>query len=256
MYCAAPTELQVFFTAGICKHGAPNGAIDFELYNTKYLTQNITYRIFATAMAKIQPIRTEEIEVNQPVNLSDRAADNLRFIRETMERSTHFTAVPGFGGMLMGVTAIVAAYIASQQIYLRDWLIVWLTEAFLAFAIGLLAMWQKSKIAKVSLVSAPARKFAFGFVPPLVAGIVITLGLWRYEHYEMMAPVWMLLYGAAVVTGGAFSVRVVPVMGWAFIVLGATAFALPVSYGNIFMGASFGLVHIIFGLIIARRYGG
>jgi hypothetical protein len=205
-------------------------------------------------MAKLQAIKSED--PNEPVRLSDRASDNLRFIRETMERSTHFTAVPGYGGMLMGVTAVAAAYIAAQQVYLRDWLIVWLTEAFLAFAIGLLAMWQKSKIAKVSLVSAPARKFAYGFLPPLVCGVAITLGLWRYEHYELMAPVWMLLYGAAVVTGGAFSVRIVPVMGWVFIALGAIGFALPSAYGNILMGASFGVVHIVFGAIIARRYGG
>ena len=124
------------------------------------------------------------------------------------------------------------------------------------FAIGLLAMWQKSKIANSSLLSTPARKFAFGFAPPLVCGVAITLGLWKYEHYELMAPVWMLLYGAAVVTGGIFSVRIVPVMGWSFIVLGATAFALPAWLGDYFMGLSFGLVHIVFGLIIARRYGG
>ncbi len=207
-------------------------------------------------MAKIQPIRQAEAQDNEPIALSDRAIDNLRFIRETMERSTHFTAVPGYGGMLMGVTATVAAYIAAQQIYLRNWLIVWITEAFLAFAIGLLAMWQKSKIAGESMFSAPARKFAFGFVPPLMAGIAITLGLWRYEQYEMMPPIWMLLYGAAVVTGGAFSVKIVPVMGWFFMAMGAAAFLLPAAYGNYLMGASFGLTHIVFGAIIARRYGG
>ena len=205
-------------------------------------------------MGKLQAIKRDETA--EPVRLSDRAEENLQFIRETIERSTHFTAVPGYGGALMGVTAIVAAYIAAQQIYLRDWLIVWLTEAFLAFAIGLLAMWQKSKIAKTSLFSVPARKFAFGFLPPLFCGVAITLGLWRFEHYEMMAPVWMLLYGTAVVTGGAFSVRIVPVMGWMFMAIGAAAFALPASFGNILMGASFGLLHIVFGLIIARRYGG
>ena len=205
-------------------------------------------------MAKPQLIKRDDS--SDPVTLSDRASDNLRFIRETMERSTHFTAVPGYGGMLMGVTALAAAYIAAGQVYRRDWLIVWLTEAGLALAIGLLAMWQKSKIANVSLISAPARKFAFGFLPPLVCGVAITLGLWRSEHYELMAPIWMLLYGAAVVTGGAFSVRVVPVMGWVFIVIGATAFALPANFGNLLMGVSFGLVHVVFGLIIARRYGG
>jgi hypothetical protein len=66
----------------------------------------------------------------------------------------------------------------------------------------------------------------------------------------------MLCYGAAVVCGGAFSVRVVPIMGWCFIALGALTFLLPVSYGNAAMALSFGVLHIVFGLIIARRYGG
>ena len=207
-------------------------------------------------MAKLQAIKTESTTHNEPVALSDRAMDNLQFIRETMERSTHFTAVPGYGGMLMGVTAIVAAYIAHTQVYRRDWLVTWLVEASLAFAIGLLAMWQKSKLADTSLLSVPAKKFAFGFTPPLICGIAITLGLWRFEHYEVMAPIWMLLYGAAVVTGGAFSVRVIPVMGWIFMAIGAIGFALPAAYGDILMGASFGLTHIVFGAIIARRFGG
>ena len=206
-------------------------------------------------MGSISPLRKEEVR-DEPVNIGDRAIDNVRFIREMMERSSSFTAVPGYGGMLMGATAVVAAYIASQQIYLRDWLIVWLTEACLAAAIGILAMWQKSRIAGESLMSAPARKFAFGFAAPLVSGIAVTLGLWRNEHYEVMAPVWMLSYGAAVVTGGAFSVRAVPVMGWAFIAFGAASFALPAAYGNYMMLASFGILHIVFGAIIARKYGG
>ena len=92
--------------------------------------------------------------------------------------------------------------------------------------------------------------------PPLAVGVAITLGLWRYEHYEVMAPVWMLCYGAAVVCGGAFSVKVVPVMGWAFIAIGAAAFALPAAFANYLMAASFGVLHIVFGAIIARRYGG
>ena len=207
-------------------------------------------------MAKIHAVKPADETRNDPVQLSDRAIENLRFIRETMERSTHFTAVPGYGGILMGVTALVTAYIASTQVYRRDWLIAWLVEACLAFAIGLLAMWQKSKIAGQSLFSVPAKKFAFGFTPPLAAAVVITLGLWRYEQYEVMAPIWMLLYGTSVVTGGAFSARVVPVMGWLFMALGAFTFVVPAGYGNYLMGASFGLLHIVFGAIIARRYGG
>lgn len=207
-------------------------------------------------MAKIQSIRKEEINAKQPVNISDRAIDNLQFIRETMERSALFTSVPGYGGIFMGATAIAAAVIANFQPLVKDWLTVWLAEAFLAFAIGLFATWQKSKITKTSLISAPAKKFAMSFLPPLLCGVFITFGLWRFGHFEMMIPVWILCYGAAVVCGGAFSVKAVPIMGWCFIALGAIAFFLPAGFGNSMMALSFGVLHIVFGIIIARKFGG
>jgi hypothetical protein len=207
-------------------------------------------------MAKTQTIRQEEIETHQPVNIGDRAIDNLRFIRETMERSTVFTSVPGYGGILMGATAAVAAYIAHSQLSIRDWLTVWLTEAALAFFIGLLAMWQKTKLAKTSMFSTPAKKLLLNALPPFLCGVFITLGLWRMGLFEAMVPVWILCYGAAVVCGGAFSVKAVPAMGWCFIALGAAAFFLPAAWGNLMMGLSFGVLHMIFGFIIGRRFGG
>ncbi len=207
-------------------------------------------------MAKIQAIRKDNIEAGEPVNISDRAMDNLQFIRETMERSTSFTAVPGYGGVFMGLTAIAASIIANQQPLVKDWLTVWLVEAILAFAIGLFGMWQKSKISKTPLNSAPARKFVLSFLPPLICAVILTFGLWRFSFFEAIIPSWLLLYGAAVITGGSFSVRVVPVMGWCFIVLGTIAFAVPTSFGNLLMGLGFGVLHIIFGAIIARRFGG
>ena len=203
-------------------------------------------------MGALSPLRKDE----EPVNIGDRAIDNVRYIRDMMERSASFTAVPGYGGMLMGATAVAAAYIASSQVSTVNVLTTWLAEAFLAFAIGLLAVWQKSKIAGASLLSTPARKFALGFAPPLVVGVIVVLGLWGRGHYDSLAPVCIVAYGAAIVCGGAYSVRTVPIMGWCFIALGAVAFALPADYGNLMMGASFGLLHIIFGAIIARKYGG
>jgi len=207
-------------------------------------------------MAQPQTIRKEETQPNQPINIGDRALDNLKFIRETMERSTVFTSVPGYGGILMGATAVVAAYIAHSQVSIRDWLTVWLTEAVLAFFIGLLAMWQKTKISKTSMFSTPARKLLMNSVPPMLCGVFITLGLWRFGHFEVMIPVWILCYGAAVVCGGAFSVKAVPIMGWCFIALGAIAFFLPANTGQLMMGLSFGVLHIVFGFIIGRRFGG
>jgi hypothetical protein len=207
-------------------------------------------------MAMMQPIRKEEIEENEPPSLHGRAMDNLAFIRETMERVSSFTAIPGYGGALMGGTAIGAAVIAHNQASIRGWLITWLVEACLAFVIGMFGMWQKSKNSGDSLSSAPARKFAYGFAPPIIAGIILTSLLYFRGIFALMPTVWLTLYGTAVVTGGAYSVRIVPIVGWIFVGLGLVSAFLPTSYGNFMMGIGFGVLHIVFGLIVARRYGG
>ena len=207
-------------------------------------------------MAKMNAVRRMETDEREPVNIGDRAFDNLQFIRETMERSTVFTTVPGYGGMLMGATAIAAAFIAASQPKIQIWLLVWLSEAILAFFIGLLTMWQKTKIAETSLFSAPAKKMIMSSLPPMLCGVFITFGLWRFADFALMIPVWISCYGAAVVCGGAFSVKAVPVMGWCFIAVGAAAFFTPVNFGNLLMGLSFGVLHIVFGFVIARKFGG
>ncbi|NJM53583.1 MAG: hypothetical protein HC846_09450 [Blastocatellia bacterium] len=207
-------------------------------------------------MAKINALRKDDIDENEPINIGDRALDNLQFIRETMERSAAFTAIPGYGGMLMGATAIGAAVIAHNQASIRGWLITWLVEAFLAFGIGMLAMWQKTKNSGDSLLSAPARKVAYGFAPPIIAGIILTGLLYFKGLFAFMPTIWLTLYGTAVVTGGAYSVRIVPIVGWIFVGLGLISVFVDTSYGNILMGIGFGVLHIVFGLIVARRYGG
>lgn len=206
-------------------------------------------------MPKTQTLRKTE-EHDEPVNIGDRAFDNLRFIRETMERSAHFTAIPGYGGAIMGVTAIGAAIIANSQPTIKAWLTTWLVEAVLAVMIGLFAMWQKAKNAGDSLTSAPAKKFALAFAPPLVAGAVLTSLFYYKGLFELLPTVWLTLYGTAVVTGGAYSVKIVPVVGWGFIALGLVSVFLDAAYGNILMAFGFGILQIVFGLIVARKYGG
>lgn len=193
----------------------------------------------------------------EPPLIGDRAIDNLRFIRETMERaSASFTAVPGYGGALMGATAVGASIVAANQTNAKFWLWTWLAEAVLAFAIGFLAMWQKAKSSESSLFSTPAKKFAFGFAPPLFAGIVLTILLHKLDLDAILPVVWLLIYGAAVTTGGMFSVKPVPTMGVCFLVLGMIAAILPLEYGNFLMGAGFGVLQIFFGIIIGRKHGG
>jgi hypothetical protein len=192
----------------------------------------------------------------QPIPIDARAADHLRYIRETMESAAEFTAVPGWGGVAMGFTAIAAALMAAQQTTPIGWVTVWLAEAFVAVAIAGPAAATKAKRANSSLFSGPGRKFLLSFVPPIAVGGLLTLALFHLNAASTLPGVWLLLYGTAIVTGGAFSVRAVPIMGMCLMALGAAALFAPASWGNILMAAGFGLVQIGFGLWIAVRYGG
>lgn len=194
-------------------------------------------------------------EPNRVLSMQDHALDNLRFIRETMERSGAFTAVPGMGGVVMGITALVAAWIASSQPTPHTWMRVWFIEALVAAAVGSYAVTKKSKQARTDLLSAPTRKFLLSFTPAIITGALITLFAYLSGSYSILPGVWLCCYGSSVISGGTFSVRIVPIMGAGFMLLGALAFIHP-AWGNLCLAAGFGCLHIVFGLLIARRYGG
>jgi hypothetical protein len=189
-------------------------------------------------------------------DLSVRAMDNLRFIRETMEQAGAFTAVPGWGGVTMGVTALVAAALAAIQPSQGLWLRVWLAEAVFGAAIGGFAMWRKASRVKTSLLSAPARKFLLAYLPPIVVGAVLTAALDHTDAAALLPSVWLLCYGAAAITGGALSVPVVPLMGMGFVIVGILSVLAPTSWSDALLALGFGGLHIVFGFVIARRHGG
>ncbi len=191
-----------------------------------------------------------------PEPLGQRAADNLRFIREAMERSASFTAVPGIGGILMGTLALVAAWVASRQASEAAWLLTWLACAVLAVLAGGAALLLKARATGHSLLKGPGRRFALSFVPPITVGAALTAVLPSHGQTSLLPGVWLLCYGAAVVTGGAFSVRVIPATGVLFMAFGGLFFLLPATWGDALMAAGFGGLHVISGCIVARRYGG
>jgi hypothetical protein len=190
------------------------------------------------------------------VSINDRAIENLQYIRETMERAGSFTAVPGWGGILMGVSAILTALVSSKLPSRNLWFATWLGEAALALAIGGWAMNQKAKAVKTPLLVGPGRKFALSLCPAMIAGAALTVVLYFGGLFYLMPGTWLLLYGVSVVTSGAFSVKVVPIMGLCFMALGIIALVSPFILANWFMAAGFGGLHIAFGIVIARRYGG
>lgn len=189
-----------------------------------------------------------------PTPLGGRAEADLRFIRQTMERGARFTAVPGRGGAAMGATALVAALLASRESTHIAWLTLWFAEAALALAIGLGAILYKAREAESSLRRGVGRKFVLSFLPPALAGVALTVALVRAGQFGLLPAAWLLSYGAAVITAGTWSVRVVPVMGMCFMVVGLVAVFVPA--GDLMLAVGFGGLHLGFGLYIARKHGG
>ena len=206
-------------------------------------------------MTAPRPIRSLPVE---PPALHHHAMDNLRFIRETMEGAACFTSVSGVGEMAVGVSALAAAWLAGRQGGDLPWLLTWLGEALLALALTGGAIAWKARRADVGLglLSKPGRRFLLGLVAPLAAGALLTLVLYRAGARALLPGSWLLLYGTGVVTGGAFAVRTVPVMGLAFMALGAIALFCPPGWGDLLLAGGFGGLHLLFGALIARRHGG
>lgn len=205
-------------------------------------------------MSSVTPLR--QSDAPEAPALHARAMDNLAFIRDTMERAGAFTAVSGWGMVAVGVIALTAAAVAATQDSQLAWLNTWLAAAVLAPVIMISAVVRKARAARVPLLSGPGRKFLLSFAPPVLVGAILTFQLYRLGMFDILPGVWLLLYGTAVVTGGAFSVRIVPVMGLCFMVAGALAIFAPLQVNDWMMAASFGGIHIAFGIPIARRHGG
>ncbi|HET7601245.1 MAG TPA: hypothetical protein VFK09_13190 [Gemmatimonadales bacterium] len=188
--------------------------------------------------------------------LHARAMDNLSFIRRTMERATPFTAVPGWGGVAMGCMALVAAALAEGHQGDGRWLAVWLGAGGLGLVVGGYTMNLKARRRGTSVFSYSGRRFVLSYIPPLLVGVLLTVALMRAGFPAALPGTWLLLYGTGVVTGGAYSVRVVPLMGLCFMAIGSLALFAPAAWGNTLMAIGFGGLHVAFGLVIARRYGG
>jgi hypothetical protein len=192
----------------------------------------------------------------KPSSVGDHAAENLVFIRETMERGAAFTSIPGLGGVAMGAVGLATSAIAAQQPSPDRWLIAWLGGAAVAAVVGLIAMARKARHRGADLLGANARRFAVGLAAPFVAGAAITFELWTVGNYTVMAPAWLLLYGAGVLTGGIFSIAIVRAIGVCFMTLGIAAIVSPPEWGNVWLAIGFGGLQVGFGTYIARNHGG
>ena len=194
-------------------------------------------------------------DVHRP-SLSGRALDDLRFIRRTMERAAAFSAIPGWGGVLMGLVAFLAVPVAREVGSAGEWLGVWIVAAACAGGIGSVDIVRKARFHGTSLLRGPGWRFATALLPSFAVGAVLTVVLALEGLHGLLPGLWLVSYGAATLAAGPYTIRPVRVMGLCFMVLGALALATVVagerSWGDVYMAAGFGGLHVLFGAWIAR----
>lgn len=220
------------------------------LFIAKYLTRWIYLSTVPQQMS--EPIRSKP----KSVAMHTHAMDNLRFIRSAMESSASFTSVPGLGGVVVGLTGLLAGVLAGLPALAGHWLTIWVVAAIVALVQGGLFMAKKARGEGVRLSRGVARRFFFSVTPPLVAACVLTVILNGSSASGVIPGLWLLLYGSGVISGGTYSVRPVPIMGVCFMILGLVALLAPEAWANGLLTLGFGGLHIVFGAMIARRYGG
>jgi hypothetical protein len=208
----------------------------------------------------VPPLRTvqppQPPPSSPPPALHLRALDNLQFIRDTMERAGSFTAISGLGMIVIGIVALIVSDVAAHSATPRDWLLSWIAAAAVSAAVSALAIARKARGAHTPVFNGPGRKLALSFTPPMFVGALLTVVLYRAGLVSALPGLWLLVYGSAVMTGGTYSVRIVPVMGLCFVALGVIALLAPVAWGDWLLALGFGGLHLVFGTAIAWRHGG
>jgi hypothetical protein len=211
------------------------------------------------------PVREWEPEA-LPV---EEAQENLRVIRELMERSTKYSTFSGLSGVLAGLVSIAGCLVqhfyvltlptqAQPAAFIVNWSIV------VALAIGIDFMLTKRRAPLVgkTINSRLGRQMVTASIPALGFGALLTLAFVHKGLMHDVYPYWMLAYGCAVSAVGLFSQKEVQRLGWAFLAAGALTLlaqvftTIPVaggSLGLIMIAVSFGGFHIVYGITMSRR---
>jgi hypothetical protein len=196
------------------------------------------------------------VDSEEPLRAHEHALSQLRYIRSTMDNTTRFTAVPGFGTALIGISALLASALAQTQDTRDAMLLVWVGEAVMAGGVGLAALIVKSRRANVDLARGAARKFVLALLPSMICAAAVSLALAVRDQTTLIPAIWLTGYGSAVIAAGAHSVPTVPIMGAAFVGAGLAALCVAPEYQNALMALAFGGLHVVFGIHIARHHGG
>jgi hypothetical protein len=190
-----------------------------------------------------------------PVTIESRALGTLAYIRASIDSSSSMD-VPGMAGIVMGVIGVLAAVAVSVPRWADHWLGIWLCAAAAALLLGSALVARQYVRRGHTRYFGPAKKFLLCLSPALFAGVVLTGVAWSAGLTGIIPGMWLLLYGCAVLSASTVTIagisRLIGVMGALFVVLGSTTFILPQAAHTFMLGLGFGVLHIVFGILIGR----
>ncbi len=190
-----------------------------------------------------------------PISIETRALGTLAYIKRSIESSGSM-AVPGTAGVVMGCIGMLAAIAASTPRWSPHWAAIWMLGGATAFVGGGALMAREAAQSGHARYLGPVRKFLLCLCPALFAGAVLTGVLWRAGLVSLLPGTWLLLYGCAVLSAStvtiASTMRLIGIMGALFVALGCLAFVSPAQMHTALLGVGFGVLHIVFGLLVGR----
>ncbi len=206
---------------------------------------------------------------NQPTD----SLQDIKDIRRIMERSSRFISLSGLSGIAAGVFALVGTFIAyrildsyygpyySGGIWSGDefsklkikLLVLALATFALAFTSSFYLTWRKAKKMGQPIWDLTSRRLAWNMIVPLVTGGAFIIGMLRYDAWLFVSPACLVFYGLALVNASKYTFTDIRYLGYCEIVLGLINMMLP-GYGLWFWALGFGLLHIVYGIIMWRKY--
>ena len=194
-------------------------------------------------------------------------------IKRIMERSSRFISLSGLSGIAAGLCALAGAYFANSILadYYFDYnhgggytdknfeslkiklLVIAAVVLTAALVLSFIFTWRRAKQNHLPIWDLTARKLMWNILIPLISGGLFILAMLQYSEWRFVAPACLIFYGLALVNGSKYTLTDIRYLGYLEIVLGLvnTQFT---GYGLYFWAVGFGLLHIIYGVLMWWKY--
>jgi len=205
---------------------------------------------------------------------SKKHMDDLSEIRSMMERASKFISLSGLAGVFAGIFALVGAAVAywyleiflpqaeaplmfkSLSIYddgILFMLILAVVVLLLAFASAVFFTTRNSRKRNFPLWDHTSKKVLINLLVPLIAGAIFIFALIFYGNFVLIIPASIIFYGLSLINAGHFTYSDIKFLGYVELLVGFVSLFL-IDYGLIIWTISFGLLHIIYGVVMYNKY--